>query len=779
MNTESNFPVYPGWETVRLIGHGSFGAVYEIQRTLFGKVEKAALKQISIPQDQGDVEELYSTGYDDASITAHYESYLADIVREYQLMAEMKGHTNVVNCDDIRYVQKDTGIGWDIYIKMELLTPMMKSLDRMADEKQVIKLGRDMASALVLCRNRSIIHRDIKPQNIFVSKDGDFKLGDFGIAKTVEKTSGGTKIGTYNYMAPEVYNNQPYGHEADIYSLGMVMYWLLNNRRLPFYPAPPAIPLSSDMDRARIRRFQGEEIPAPAKGGEELKRIVLKCCAFDPKDRYHSAEELLRDLQALEFMAAQPKTEPAEQTAGGGAAEQQSQVDAGDETIDKNRAFLAGGAAASAAGAGVLLGSLSKKVQASGGGEASWSTGLAAPEDDGGTIGIGYGAPEHEGNAQAEGFSTGVTPVDGPEEESTVGVYGKASPETGKKKAKKEKPEKKAKKEKPEKKAKRETAFEEGKAKPEKKKKTGLIAAVLAALLCAAGAVVYFLYPKYGAWSEWSTVKPDAIEGRRIETSTQYRYREQTLHATTNRREVVGPVNHETVELAAWGKWSDWQETPIDAGENREVETGLQYRVRNKLRTTSEEAELEGWTLDGTRTVETKRNWTLWSTEQPGYKEGRATSSKTQYRAYWKVYRNNSVYRSRQYPTSSSDWRFSQDYGSSGSLYKSSKSGSYTYRYYTYYDTRTVYSYQDIEKKTVNVFYRWDDWGNWRNTAVEETENKQVETRTVYRSRDKVEATVYYYYDWSDWSDWLLGERSPSDSVELETRTVYRYADRD
>ena len=151
MNTESNFPVYPGWETVRLIGHGSFGAVYEIQRTLFGKVEKAALKQISIPQDQGDVEELYSTGYDDASITAHYESYLADIVREYQLMAEMKGHTNVVNCDDIRYVQKDTGIGWDIYIKMELLTPMMKSLDRMADEKQVIKLGRDMASALVLC----------------------------------------------------------------------------------------------------------------------------------------------------------------------------------------------------------------------------------------------------------------------------------------------------------------------------------------------------------------------------------------------------------------------------------------------------------------------------------------------------------------------------------------------------------------------------------------------------------------------------------------------------
>ena len=86
-------PTYPGWETVRLIGRGSFGAVYEIRRDVLGLTEKAALKHISIPQNQSDVEELYSSGYDETSITAHYESYLADIVREYQLMAEMKGHT--------------------------------------------------------------------------------------------------------------------------------------------------------------------------------------------------------------------------------------------------------------------------------------------------------------------------------------------------------------------------------------------------------------------------------------------------------------------------------------------------------------------------------------------------------------------------------------------------------------------------------------------------------------------------------------------------------------
>ena len=364
-------PTYPGWETVRLIGRGSFGAVYEIRRDVLGLTEKAALKHISIPQNQSDVEELYSSGYDETSITAHYESYLADIVREYQLMAEMKGHTNVVNCDDIRYVQKDTGIGWDIYIKMELLTPMMKSLDRMADEKQVIKLGRDMASALVLCRNRSIIHRDIKPQNIFVSKDGDFKLGDFGIAKTVEKTSGGTKIGTYSYMAPEVYNNQPYGHEADIYSLGMVLYWLLNERRLPFYPAPPAVPMASDLERARQRRFRGEKLPPPMHGSEELKRIVLKCCAFDPKDRYHSAEDLLWELEAL---SAKPASER-----GTGTPEKKASSTVGTDkksgTAARSASFLARGGA-SAAGGGVLLGSLAKKKAA----PEPESAGLVSPE---------------------------------------------------------------------------------------------------------------------------------------------------------------------------------------------------------------------------------------------------------------------------------------------------------------------------------------------------------------------------------------------------------------
>ena len=318
---ERNLPTWPGWETVRLIGRGSFGAVYEIERDVYGHKEKAAMKVITIPQNESDVEDLYDSGYDEASVTATFQSHLEKIVNEYSLMREMNGAANVVNCDDIRVVEHDDSVGWDIYIRMELLTPLAKAVDKQPSDETVIQIASDICKALILCRKHDIIHRDIKPQNIFVSKNGDYKLGDFGIAKTMEKTSGGTKIGTYKYMAPEVYNNQGYNLTADIYSLGLVLYWLLNERRTPFLPLPPVTPTSTEEDSARTRRFKGEAIPAPAHGSKELQRIIRKTCAYDPKDRYQSAEEMLHALERLRdpTASATPETEKDEEdlTVGG------------------------------------------------------------------------------------------------------------------------------------------------------------------------------------------------------------------------------------------------------------------------------------------------------------------------------------------------------------------------------------------------------------------------------------------------------------------------------
>ncbi len=299
MNERFTKASWPGWETVREIGKGSFGAVYEIQKDVFGKVDKAALKVITIPKDKSDIEEMYTDGYDEKSITDRYKNFLEEIVREYQLMAELKGNRNVVYCDDLNYVNHSDGFGWDIYIKMELLTPLIKVIKTPVDEEQVIRLGMDMCNALISCQKKNIIHRDIKPQNIFMSEEGDYKLGDFGIAKTAENVSTGTKTGTFKYMAPEVYNNQAYGAACDIYSLGLVLYWMLNERRIPFLPLPPAVPTAEEDNKALLNRMSGMQIPAPIHGSEALKKIVLKACEYDQNRRYQSASEMYAELASL------------------------------------------------------------------------------------------------------------------------------------------------------------------------------------------------------------------------------------------------------------------------------------------------------------------------------------------------------------------------------------------------------------------------------------------------------------------------------------------------
>ncbi len=303
--------LWPGWETEKCIGKGGFGSVYEIRRNLFGSQESAALKVITIPQSESEINELRADGYDQKSISDTFTQHMQSIVNDYSIMRKMSSCSNIVRCDDVRFEQHADGIGWDIFIKMELLTPIIDAFPRQLRETVVLKAGKDLCNALVACKQYGIIHRDIKPQNIFISDAGDFKLGDFGIAKTIEKTMGGTKIGTYKYMAPEVFNNQPYGMAADIYSLGLVLYWMLNDHRMPFLPLPPATPTFAQEEEAKQRRFQGDPIPAPKNGSAALKAIVLKACAFDPADRYESAAQMLAALEQVERTpATQPTAQP-------------------------------------------------------------------------------------------------------------------------------------------------------------------------------------------------------------------------------------------------------------------------------------------------------------------------------------------------------------------------------------------------------------------------------------------------------------------------------------
>ena len=293
-------PFFGSWYLSRLIGKGSFGKVFEITREEFGTTYRAALKIITVPQDEEDIKSLMSGGSDLASISDYYATVLREIINENEIMAQLKGNSNIVSYEDHMIIPHDDGIGYDILIRMELLTPLLDRLiESSLDESEAVRLGIDICKALEICHRKNIIHRDIKPQNIFISDNGDFKLGDFGIARTMEKTTGGmSRKGTYKYMAPEVFRGERYDETADIYSLGIVLYSLLNGNRAPFLPAPPAKVTLSDEEDARVRRLRGERLPAPKYASSRLAQIILKACEADPSKRYSSASQMRRDLEA-------------------------------------------------------------------------------------------------------------------------------------------------------------------------------------------------------------------------------------------------------------------------------------------------------------------------------------------------------------------------------------------------------------------------------------------------------------------------------------------------
>ena len=293
--------IWGNWEITKFIGEGSFGQVYQIEKEEFDYTYKAALKTISIPKSQDEVVAVLNEFGDERSVTDYYHEIVGDIVKEIVLMSKLKGNTNIVSYEDHAVIPNKDQIGWNIYIRMELLTPLFQyTKEHPLSVRDVIQLGIDMCKAIEMCQKYNIIHRDIKPENIFVSDMGNYKLGDFGISRQMEKTAlEFSKKGTYSYMAPEVYKGKKYNSTVDIYSLGIVLYRFLNNNRLPFLPPYPQKIRYSDRNKALIMRTSGEEIPKPCNAEGRLAEIVLKACAYNPKERYESARDMRKALEAI------------------------------------------------------------------------------------------------------------------------------------------------------------------------------------------------------------------------------------------------------------------------------------------------------------------------------------------------------------------------------------------------------------------------------------------------------------------------------------------------
>lgn len=301
MDKDVPVSVWPEWELIEKIGEGSFGKVYKAKRTERGRSFYSAIKIISIPASKGELDSVRSEMNNEQSTREYFRNLVEDCIQEIYTMEHFCGNSHVVSFEDFKVVEYLDDIGWDISIRMEYLTSFMDyCTGKELTEKEVIKLGCDLAMALIYCRKLNIIHRDVKPENIFVSRFGDFKLGDFGIAREQAHTmSNMSKKGTYSYMAPEIYKGEKYDSSIDIYSLGIVLYKLMNQNRLPFLSLDKQLITYRDKETALARRMAGEKMPAPVNASAAFSHIILKACAYEPGKRYRKPEDMLRDLEKL------------------------------------------------------------------------------------------------------------------------------------------------------------------------------------------------------------------------------------------------------------------------------------------------------------------------------------------------------------------------------------------------------------------------------------------------------------------------------------------------
>ncbi len=215
--------------------------------------------------------------------------------REVELMQKMKACPNIVPVEEFCWHAAEDGEY--LLIRMPLLTSLRVLCEEaeLADQ-EVIHLGIDICEALEHCHQLRVAHRDIKPENIFKTEDGVFQLGDFGISRILRDNGEITRtaINEYTpmYAAPEILSAQKADYMlSDLYSLGLVLYKLLNNHNLPFGPC--------GQDELLQKRRCEKEIPSLPHVSDKLQSIVWKALQYMPENRYQSAAKMKEDLSAF------------------------------------------------------------------------------------------------------------------------------------------------------------------------------------------------------------------------------------------------------------------------------------------------------------------------------------------------------------------------------------------------------------------------------------------------------------------------------------------------
>jgi serine/threonine-protein kinase len=224
------------------------------------------------------------------------ERYIKRFLNEAEVAGQLN-HRNIVRAID-------AGQDGDYYyfamefVEGESLTAMIRRLGSL-DEWTALKIMLEMCAALNHAHNHGIVHRDVKPQNIFIMKDGTAKLGDLGLARATyndspgDVTRHGWTVGTANYMSPEQAKGNEADERSDIYSLGATLFHMLTGRP-PYVGATPAeimvkvVKEDPEWPRDRIRDFS-----------KAVVQLVDKMMAYKPDDRYADFSLLVKDIVAI------------------------------------------------------------------------------------------------------------------------------------------------------------------------------------------------------------------------------------------------------------------------------------------------------------------------------------------------------------------------------------------------------------------------------------------------------------------------------------------------
>ena len=279
-----------GYTIAKAIHSGSYGSVYVAEKRDLSGVTKRALKHIS-----GSDKDYDAVDFD----------YIINEIKILKSITEQNLNQHIVSYyDNDCEIMGEIGVvpfSFDVYILMELLTPLPDYIhSHDLTVRDVLLIAHDILEALKVCNEKGIAHRDIKESNLFITPQGAFKLGDFGISKYAEKGSlMYTRRGTKAYVAPIVANSSSgYDSRADFYSFGIVMYNLLNEMKRPFVPLSLDHYSEEAEQDAYNRRMRGEIPPPPKNAQNELGAFVLEL--IDPNEyHYDSAAEVLDKLTAI------------------------------------------------------------------------------------------------------------------------------------------------------------------------------------------------------------------------------------------------------------------------------------------------------------------------------------------------------------------------------------------------------------------------------------------------------------------------------------------------